>query len=604
MRCDPLLAVTLLLAAACGPRDQARGPTPPDAAQAARAALDATERAWTARRDDPGAVEATLRAFLAEHGEDARAGEQRARLARVLLDATRLDEAEALAREAQASASTEPDRDHAAVVEAAALRRRGEAARALALLQPLAGKLIATDWLQLHYDELLEATLAAGAWSEARALLLAAETRATTSPEERALYDATRARRLQALPSRELEALAAALAGQVESDSSHALREAAWEELALRARAAKSARLARRLLDLEGGSAAARDPAVRAELERLAGLDERGLAVATLPARRLGLLLETETRLSRERSAAAVAGMVAVVGPSLGDESHEAEPGARSQDESTHAASAAEREVTLVTRALGEGERPSDALRALAAAGAPLLIAGMTAASAAEAFEFAEHEGVDVLLLTWPTGATSERVASARHAFVLASEPSAERERLRAVLGLDPSGPKPDALDSEGCGEAYARPGRTRAVLVLGAESCARSVMTGLAATAIVGLGLEAGLAATDDARTPRPAGVRLAAGSFPHGLTTAHGGAPSWYEALSHDAALLGRAALAAALPSAGATSGAQAAFRAAVATELARAEALLWTTDARGFGGGHALARQLHAVTWSAEP
>jgi hypothetical protein len=73
------------------------------------------------------------------------------------------------------------------------------------------------------------------------------------------------------------------------------------------------------------------------------------------------------------------------------------------------------------------------------------------------------------------------------------------------------------------------------------------------------------------------------------------HGG---WYEALGHDAALLAARALEA-LPREGLVRGGSVEVLHEKARDaLARAEAALWTSEARGFGNARVLPRKLGVV------
>jgi hypothetical protein len=134
---------------------------------------------------------------------------------------------------------------------------------------------------------------------------------------------------------------------------------------------------------------------------------------------------------------------------------------------------------------------------------------------------------------------------------------------------------------------------------VLGAL-CARDAIAAAASTKIVfGAALELG-------DTVLPTGSLIAeAGIFPidpaHLPPAAvpwvkdHAGPPSWWAGLGHDAAVLARAGVQA-LPERGTEDPREVAERRSLAAQaLAAAQADLWTTGARGFGGARVLPRSV---------
>jgi hypothetical protein len=148
--------------------------------------------------------------------------------------------------------------------------------------------------------------------------------------------------------------------------------------------------------------------------------------------------------------------------------------------------------------------------------------------------------------------------------------------------------------------------------LVTGSPACARDVVTELAMRGgphgVVALGLDA---ATDlDPGTRLPPGLRAitaSAGAVPQGpvgeppsselrrFAAAFGAPPDWWTALGRDAATIARLAV---MPQRlGETSSPDgvAALRDAVRAGIGRAEARLWTTDAHGWGGTHAMPREV---------
>jgi hypothetical protein len=82
------------------------------------------------------------------------------------------------------------------------------------------------------------------------------------------------------------------------------------------------------------------------------------------------------------------------------------------------------------------------------------------------------------------------------------------------------------------------------------------------------------------------------------NGFQKRHGKAPSWWAAVGHDAAVLARAALRS-LPLDRAADAAEVEKRhQATAAALSRAEADLWSTQARGFAGQTTIAREMSVI------
>jgi hypothetical protein len=109
------------------------------------------------------------------------------------------------------------------------------------------------------------------------------------------------------------------------------------------------------------------------------------------------------------------------------------------------------------------------------------------------------------------------------------------------------------------------------------------------------------------------PGSLLVSAGVFPfgpqpppavQGWLKAHPSPPTWWAALGHDAAVLAWAGVQV-LPAQGTEDpGEVEARHARAASALAAAQADLWTTDARGFGGGRSLPRTLGVREISARP
>ena len=131
------------------------------------------------------------------------------------------------------------------------------------------------------------------------------------------------------------------------------------------------------------------------------------------------------------------------------------------------------------------------------------------------------------------------------------------------------------------------------ALLVLGDADCARDLAGEVKSAGerwVLALGLDASLAyGTLGVPTLAPA-----AGTYP-----ANAPPGGWYEALGHDAGLLAARALEA-LPPAGVVRGDEVeALHDKARDALAIADAELWTSKARSFGGGRSLPRELGVTT-----
>jgi hypothetical protein len=133
--------------------------------------------------------------------------------------------------------------------------------------------------------------------------------------------------------------------------------------------------------------------------------------------------------------------------------------------------------------------------------------------------------------------------------------------------------------------------------------------MDGVLAARISGLraaiGLEAAEVIGEAIRMPS---LVATAGNFPlkrgdvtsamSGFKKRHGKAPSWFAALGHDAAVLARVALRT-LPQDRADAKEEVDKRHQAARDaLLRAEADLWTTDARGFAGQGVIVREIGVI------
>src|SRR5262249_29634745 len=127
------------------------------------------------------------------------------------------------------------------------------------------------------------------------------------------------------------------------------------------------------------------------------------------------------------------------------------------------------------------------------------------------------------------------------------------------------------------------------ALLVTGDADCARDLASELRSTherPLLGLGLDS----SEAYATLGVPSLAPHAGSYPERAP-----AGGWYEALGHDVAVLAAQALGA-LPERGSARAEEAsALHQKARDALASVEVELWTSSARGFGGGRALPREL---------
>jgi hypothetical protein len=223
--------------------------------------------------------------------------------------------------------------------------------------------------------------------------------------------------------------------------------------------------------------------------------------------------------------------------------------------------------VELRSRVLNAGDAGlKDALERLVGEGAGVLLAGVEPESAAAAQEFARARGVPLLLLHEPRLARD--AALGPYTFVAGADAEAPNEQLRRQLneqGVDPlvrvgssEAPCPRGpADPLGEGFASVRDASTRkpGLFFEAGARCTRDVLMQLedAPSLVLGLGLES-LAVTADSPRARElwsvgVGVLplLDAAALPalKAWLAERGHAPSFYEALGHDAARFARAGL-----------------------------------------------------------
>jgi hypothetical protein len=306
-----------------------------------------------------------------------------------------------------------------------------------------------------------------------------------------------------------------------------------------------------------------------------------GAANARVEPRTLGLVLSTRSEDARRRGVDVAAGVSFGLGL----------PGS---------------EARLVSRDDGgDLDHFEESLHALASDGASIVIGGADELEAAAIARFADRTHLPVVLLCPPHGAE----ASSPFVFTLGEDPGEVERALVAALAA--AGARPAAVVAEAatpispwddvtvrrCGDLGAPYTGVKGLALGGGEACTRDALGALTTLRIK-------LAAGFDAEgAPLPPGtLRAAAGSFPFDAAPpaavrawidAHAGAPPWFSALGRDAAVLAYAALQA-LPPRGTEDPREViTYRTGAAAALSRAEADLWTTSARGFGGAHAIPR-----------
>lgn len=346
------------------------------------------------------------------------------------------------------------------------------------------------------------------------------------------------------------------------------------------------------------------------------GQDLRELATSlrgsrTVSGRTLGLLLLTASPELREAAADVARGAAFALDL----------PRRQADDDGT----------TLVTRSAATVGAIDAALEEIAGAGAAVILAGFDAESSELVRAWSETNGIPVIILGAPQGKPS------RFSFVVGESPAASVGLLRSALERGKpakiatiAGPMsvPYVTDATPGTAPLLAPVRcepplsrglfptaawqqdaVRSFLVAGSEACARALSFSLPAGSLtVGLSLEALTGFDGSTRAVHVLGV--AAGLLPVDASSAakdpklgifatqFGSRPTWWAALGHDAALLARKAVQT-LPLDATDNGTEVTRRREIARSgLLEGKGLLWTTDASGFAGDHALPRNIRIV------
>ncbi len=535
----------------------------------------------------------SLRAYLESHPDDGRAPLVRVYLALVLMELERPGEARRVLAPLRATPAG-ATRDFARVARAALWLSEGKPSRARAQLEPLRGKLIDADERLLYGELLVKSALAEKHLPEA--VLDMRWWLAEVDPADIPRVKAKVSGYITRFERGELEQARAWLAEEQGPGSPHVQAIDEWLERQVTAELARSAlhdkdsALARSLIASD--AAQLPDAKTRDELNRLASSGEQARRVV---GRTVGLVLSLESADVRTRSSQVSAGVMHALG--------------------LPARSGSPPKVQLLVEDDVEGMR--SALAGLAAGGASILIAGMDRQGAEQAATFAEEAAIPLVLIE--PGAPLPQ--SADYAFSVGLDRAQLRESLLGAIAardatvwrevdnaarVDPTN---DAAATRVlCEQNSVSAGvprfpvlewkqkRVDALLLLGDESCSRAVLDELGNTGhepLLAFGLESAPVAL---RRDLDARAMVAhAGRFPG----AGSGAPrSWYEALGHDAASLADAALSG-FPS-------ETADDARIVADLhmrARDRLLsvavdLWTSEQRGFGGQHQLARKIEVA------
>jgi hypothetical protein len=528
----------------CGSSQHA-GPEPEVALASsaeAQARFRALRQQWVSSPLDARvALERGLTDFVQHYPSDPQGRWVRLYLAWISVQRNELDDAErwlALADPGSAGSAN----DLSGVVRAALQLSKGEAEPAYRSLLALSGRLIDADDRLLCLDQLVLAALADRRYQAAVLHMLELSAQAARRHRERLWR--TLEPRLASVPLRELEASLPKLTpDKIQNPSVQpAERRAAVDWM----RRTLLDLLSRSAIDEQDVALAQRlvaSPRAEADDEKseLLLLATRGTLEATVSGRTLGFALDLADPARSQRSIDVAAGIALTLDLS-----------APAKDSGM---------PVLSTRQIEKGNM-ADTLARLAGDGASLLVAGLDAESARAAADFAAASGAPVLLLHEPAG----QDALPASAFVLGAHEAeandvlfaALEQRFRGVVRVGTNGATCPSGDAEvDALVARASTGGRRPRLQFDADpSCARGVLMHFSdgeRPLALGFGLDAlGVAwdappadevwAVGAGRLPRFDGARdaLATRWF-----TNKGRAPTWYEGLGHDAALVAALAL-----------------------------------------------------------
>ncbi len=537
-------------------------------------------------------LDADLELFLARHG-----GEPIADRVRILLawnalerdDSARAQRhlAPVLARPAGAS------RDAATVAAAALSLRRNQPARALALLEPLDGKLIDPTELAQYREQLALAAVESHHWETAMSAmqvwLAEAPSHEQTRVRERSI------KLLEHFPAREVKTQLRLLQQRIGSvpEGATDLESARWLAAALERRLValalhqRDAVLAKQLVD-EGVYARSRsNGAALRELASEADVSPR------IQGRTIGLALTVSGPEQRRLASAAVEGLMAALGI----------PG---EDSGTG-------QFRLLVREIEDPSRTARTLNALAGEGAGILVAGTDAETTNLALRYAARDAAPLLLLMRP----SEPLPVGMPVFSVGLP--AKAEELTASSALVKEGAEQAAFvglggpcDSYEKGTlnrfpiAEWRRNEVDAVVALGPLECTRVLIRELEAASMnprILFGLQSGSLYGSSAWAGESSW--LGAGHFPLAAQSdlppelAHRDTTwGWYQSLGYDVGTLAKAALNA-LPAVRAEDrGEVAEFHRRTDAALRSTDVALITSHSRGFSPQQVIERTVEPV------
>ncbi len=478
--------------------------------------------------------------------------------------------------------------DHATVIQGAAMRRAGQFKAALDKLLPLRGKLIDAHARALLNEELTTSAIGAKRYGQAIDMML--DWLGESSVEERADIRSKLTSLVANIPTDDLLPI---LEKRREQEAEPQNEELAVQttlvaRLADSAIAKRDQTLASRLLGTSSALLGSRADAV-------ASLAGGSGGEARVEAPTVGFVLSVRSQETRRRGAEVAQGIAHGLGL----------PGS---------------DARLASRDdLGRVEGIDDALEALVTDGAAIIIAGIDREEATLAATFAARESVPVILLHPPAAAAS----SSPFVFVLGEDPERIRTTLASAIASHvptsskkrPAAPhvSPGQIvwvgdkGSVDMGQAEAfectrLPPSWRGiggVVVYG--SCVSDVLLSVSGSSVqTAVGLDLGGVSLPKRTLAATAGVypidpRAITNPSLSSWMRAHADSPSIWAGLGRDAAVLAWSAVQV-LPAKPTKDPKEVKSRHIKAAEtLASAQADLWTTEAKGFGGERKMARQL---------
>lgn len=549
-----------------------------------------------ASRSERIAMEREIVAFKERYPGDDQIRMADAFLAWAALEKDELDRAHALAKRVQARGAGTA-RDLALTIEGAVLRRKGKPEEALAKLSPIVSKLIDGYARALLNEEIVASAIEARQW--ARAVDLMSVWLREAEEDERGPIRSRMEQLMKPIPTEELQAILDRRLGAGGADvpqNEGEIRVLLARQLAAVAQEKRDPKLAQHLIATAG-------PLLGDQGDRVAQLAASATR-ARVEAPTVGLLLSLRSDTARRRSAEVAAGLMNGLGI----------PGSRAR---------------LASRDDGgKLEAIPDALLGLTAEGAAVLVAGVDEAAATEAASFAEKEQIPVILLAPPEGPVRP------DGYVFVAGPGREEVRAALVAALSGRGAarigmitdealvdaRTTAAPSSKLGPVQRcvdpvdprtwKAAGVTGVVVDGAAECVRTIAATTTGTAVrYAFGQEA-------YNVPLPPGaLLLTAGRYPIPATALREdwllpwsrlrpAPPTFWSGLGRDAGVLAWAGVQA-LPATGTEDPKLVRERRLIARNtLAAATIDLWTTEARGFGGGRVLPRLLGAEEALAPP